>query len=383
MRHSKDVDKTCKRIGFSLIRVFRFQQNREQVATDNVLLSQLKWPIEIMYIGLRPVQNISSTNTNQWRDWHNLNLLTNQVINRSSTSTAMVVIDDTVPWNAGTGKTKQSVSNQVNGHITYPEPTQVIQTLQLQAHGINIYQQYPFNFYRDYQPYIYGGVNLITPEDQGALMMNFCLYPGTYQPSGHINVSRAREFYLQFTSNYCSANTPCDLIVQTKCKHKKDSFSANAHKRTLVSTPQQRDGRGKILKLRERLVNPSLLGAHTDASENVTAELTRSQARIETIGARAVQRLNVDQCACGPRGARPKTRLRYSLAGAQALRRKMLRFGEESAKKDAICCNCPELYPHQRWFRCSALFDLSAESPAIAEAKKPPTSISLFFAVRV
>ena len=29
-------------------------------------------------------------------------------------------------------------------------------------------------------------------------MVNFCLYPHSYQPSGHINVSRAREFYLDY-----------------------------------------------------------------------------------------------------------------------------------------------------------------------------------------
>jgi hypothetical protein len=202
-----------KRIGFSLIRVYRFQSNREAVATDNVLLSQLKWPIETMFIGLRPVQNISSSNIFQWRDWHNLNLLTEQIIQQSATATAEVVIDDTVPFNAGTGKTKVANSSQAFNHINYPQPTQVIQTLQLQAHGINIYQQYAFNFYRDYQSYIYGGVNIITPQDTGAMMMNFCLYPGTYQPSGHINVSRAREFYLQFTSTYCGSGTQCDLLV--------------------------------------------------------------------------------------------------------------------------------------------------------------------------
>ena len=42
----------------------------------------------------------------------------------------------------------------------------------------------------------------MTPEDEGAVMINFCLYPGTYQPSAHINVSRAREFYFNFTSAY-------------------------------------------------------------------------------------------------------------------------------------------------------------------------------------
>ena len=44
-------------------------------------------------------------------------------------------------------------------------------------------------------------------------MINFCLYPGTYQPSGHINVSRAREFYLQYDSSYVTSSDAAELIV--------------------------------------------------------------------------------------------------------------------------------------------------------------------------
>jgi hypothetical protein len=45
------------------------------------------------------------------------------------------------------------------------------------------------------------------------LMLNFCLYPGTYQPSGHLNVSRARELYLEYVSSYVSQASPADLLV--------------------------------------------------------------------------------------------------------------------------------------------------------------------------
>ncbi len=166
-----------------------------------------------MFIGLRPTYNISSANTNQWRDWHNMALLTDNVVPISSQSYAQVVIDDTVAWNAGTGKTKSAFSQVETDRVTWPSTTLTIDTLRLQAHGINIYQEYGHRFYNEYQPYIYGGVNIITPEDRGACMMNFCLYPGTYQPSGHINVSRAREFYLQFVSSYCGSGTQCDLLV--------------------------------------------------------------------------------------------------------------------------------------------------------------------------
>jgi hypothetical protein len=41
----------------------------------------------------------------------------------------------------------------------------------------------------------------MTPSDSGALFVNFCLKPGSYSPSGHFNVSRAREFYLDIGSS--------------------------------------------------------------------------------------------------------------------------------------------------------------------------------------
>ncbi len=202
-----------KRIGFSLIRVHRFQSTRVAVSSDNLLLSQLKWPIETMYVGLRPAVNISSSNVNQYRDWHRLTLMTDEIINHACSANGDVMIDDTVAFNATSEKHKTFLSQTVLERIIYPVPTATIDTIQLQAHGINIFQTFKTAFYRDYLPYTFGGTNINTPEDEGALMLNFCLYPGTYQPSGHINVSRAREFYLQYASSYVSSSTPSDLLT--------------------------------------------------------------------------------------------------------------------------------------------------------------------------
>ncbi len=202
-----------KRIGFSLIRVHRFQSTRVSVSTDNLLLSQLKWPIETIYVGLRPAVNISASNTNQYRDWHRLTLLTDEVINHASTSHGDAITDDNIAFNAVDSLHKTFSSQEVIERIVYPVATETIDTLQLLAHGISIFQTTKSAFYRDYLPYTFGGANINTPEDPGALMLNFCLYPGSYQPSGHVNVSRAREFYLQFVSSYCSSATPCDLLT--------------------------------------------------------------------------------------------------------------------------------------------------------------------------
>lgn len=142
-----------------------------------------------------------------------MTLLTDNLIDVSAKSGHKVLIDDTVAWNEGLGKTKSAFSQETVERLKFPSFTETIDTLQLQAHGINIFSTFKAQFFRDYMSYTFGGANIITPEDQGALMLNFCLYPGTYQPSGHINVSRAREFYLQYASSYCTASTPCDLLV--------------------------------------------------------------------------------------------------------------------------------------------------------------------------
>ena len=81
------------------------------------------------------------------------------------------------------------------------------------AHGIYLYQDIPSAFFNSYIPYTYGSWNIRTPEDPGLYMVNFCLYPGSHQPSGSINISRAREFYFKYTSTYITSTLTADLIA--------------------------------------------------------------------------------------------------------------------------------------------------------------------------
>jgi hypothetical protein len=90
--------------------------------------------------------------------------------------------------------------------------TPIIDTLSISAHSIDLYREFPAGFFNAYTPYHYGGENINAPKDVGALFVPFCLFPGTYQPSGHINVSRAREFYLKYTSTY-QANNPSVALM--------------------------------------------------------------------------------------------------------------------------------------------------------------------------
>jgi hypothetical protein len=91
--------------------------------------------------------------------------------------------------------------------------TKTLNNVTIKAHGINIYDNFPVAFFNNYTGYHYGGPNMNVAQDSGALFVPFCLYPGTYQPSGHINVSRAREFYLNWDSSVIATGTEGTLVV--------------------------------------------------------------------------------------------------------------------------------------------------------------------------
>ena len=81
------------------------------------------------------------------------------------------------------------------------------------AHSVPLYNDFPAGFYSDYLPLTYGEYNLNTPCDEGLHLITFSLYPRSYQPSGHINISRAREFYLQYTAASLSSVNTGQLVV--------------------------------------------------------------------------------------------------------------------------------------------------------------------------
>jgi hypothetical protein len=204
-----------KRIGFSLIRVYRQHTQRvNQDSSDEKLLSQLKWPIEYMFVGLRPVWNIrnitvgtagivSGGNQNVWRDWHRLTRVVDASADQASLSETPSGLSI-----AGLGS---SIGKVIPDNYYIPVPT--VDSLSLTSHGIVIFDGFLDTFFNQYMPSHFGGPALVTPNDPGALFVNMSLFPRSYQPSGHLNISRARETYLKWTTSYISAATPADLLA--------------------------------------------------------------------------------------------------------------------------------------------------------------------------
>lgn len=178
-----------RRIGFSLIRVHREQTSQKNTASDDVLMSNLKWPIEYMFIGLRPTENESDPDM-----WYRFTYATNHTTEISSFSTVPAADDQ-----SATGGNRYKAKSTVES-LNYKIYQRTMDTLKITAHGVALYAETPAEFFNSYIPHMYGQNNVMPPVDTGVMFVTFCLYPGTYQPSGHINVSRAREFYVYYTS---------------------------------------------------------------------------------------------------------------------------------------------------------------------------------------
>jgi hypothetical protein len=290
-----------KRIGFNLIRVHRQQMIQCPQSSGTILLNQLKWPCEHLYVGMR-LRDYGSTdavlrrqNLDRWHKFSKVNDLA--VSNLGFRSSKLITISDAFNiWSAAATGTFNN-DGAATAHLTLtcsvligvatttviagdwldittpagvtlslqvavgdnsgasavirftayvgdvtallgvvavaavaraqvlreasvqPQTSTVqkcvptIDNLTITAHGITIYNNYNNLFYNGYIPYHYGGPNVQSPKDIGAMLIPFNLYPGTYQPSGHINLSRAREFYLDYTSSVIGDSTPGNLIV--------------------------------------------------------------------------------------------------------------------------------------------------------------------------
>jgi hypothetical protein len=294
-----------KRVGFTMMRVHRIQTARINKNSDQQLLNQLKWPIECMYIGMRPVENLNTQTLDYPERWNmyskmekedvglcssgksyrfdvvevagvsdtsdDRNLVVpgtlfftasnnkNYTLDIKNTANPALYVNSGYTYDdfssfvkptdgtqidfadyltnylaipvAGNATASAANINLVFAHLGYPTvggslsanfllaavnfPSysnvdncdsylwrcySAIGSLGVDAHNIALYHETASSFYNSYIPYTFGGQHVRTPDDCGVHLITFNLYPGSYQPSGHVNVSRAREFYLKFTS---------------------------------------------------------------------------------------------------------------------------------------------------------------------------------------
>ena len=265
-----------KRVGFSLIRVHRQQTLAlNSSESSGLLLQQLKWPIEYLFVGVKVNDYFYSSNAGTLRQtldtWDKFSSYSSQTYTTTGQEvdklSLLVTAGATITVTASNGKiaagtgtptsleavpagtriraggmdfvatTSTNAGVSMVDVVLSPAPlantvasvpyritkqgleiqtkrwVPTVDTLGIQAHSIDIYKPTPSMFFNAYTTYHYGGPNINAPTDVGSMFVPFCLYPGTYQPSGHLNLSRAREFHLSYTSSVINGSTTGLLVV--------------------------------------------------------------------------------------------------------------------------------------------------------------------------
>lgn len=182
-----------KRVGFSMIRVHREQATILQDPAANIQLQELKWPTETIYLGVKPT--INEGTAENWFKYH--------FANRQLTPFPVAIPSPFPP---------PADQLAFNDAVWYTEEN-VIDSFILETHGVKLYQNNPVEFYNIYLPFRYGVIHVNSPPDIGAYMAVFNLYPGAYNPSGYINLSRSREFYFNYISSRINTIVTATLHV--------------------------------------------------------------------------------------------------------------------------------------------------------------------------
>lgn len=155
--HPMIHDLYIKRIGFSLVRVHKNQQQTINKSDNDMLMNQFKYPVEQIYVGVVPDVNLNG----QWQatDWCQF-----AQVNHMFTKNGIYL----------TTEANKLFDNTVH-HWFKRSPS--IDAMEVTAHGMQLYQKLSQSFYSSYEPMAFGDHTLVTPSDDGCMLINFSMFP--------------------------------------------------------------------------------------------------------------------------------------------------------------------------------------------------------------
>ena len=187
-----------RRIGFSMIRIYLEQSNDQNTTKQDILMQQFKYPVEFFFVGGRPVANLGATNS--WRDWHRFQYINIDQVDNIGRSYGYYFVPNAAPPNGDAAVWDKFPIQRRCGTDNIINATETIDSMRVYVSGVDLFEESPNQFYRDYVQYTFGCETVNTQVDDGILMVNFSLFPWIYQPSGHFNVSRTNQFYVTIVS---------------------------------------------------------------------------------------------------------------------------------------------------------------------------------------
>jgi len=184
-------DLMVNKSNIQMIRVHRQQNSPTTRNADNVLLSQIKYPIETLSFGFRPKANLSLMDS--WYQFGNI-----------------VPTQFSIPVFINGGSVPQLVSRTAIANTVTPVANQI----GLSVYGNSVYPMLPESFYSKYLPFItpyataFGNV--------GTYMINFSNKRIGYSLTGYLNNSTARELYLQYQTGISGSIPETTLYISAR-----------------------------------------------------------------------------------------------------------------------------------------------------------------------
>ena len=169
------------RVALSLIRINKSHSQILDTEEGNVHLNQLKYAIEYLKFGFKPLENENGDLS--FDNWHKF---------------AKIKINEVPHITVINNPFIQPVQQVVVRTINFTDSTPVVDKVGFKAFGNIIYPQIATAFYNRHLPLI--NPDLVSPEDIGKMIATFNLLPGNTEITGHLGTSKAREFYLTYSA---------------------------------------------------------------------------------------------------------------------------------------------------------------------------------------
>lgn len=189
-------DLLINRQNIQLIRTYKRHRQPIKFPKGGFWIEGLKFPTETIYYGFRP-----NSNLNDFSAWH-----------RFSSRQLCEVPIPAIIQNPAVAPVQQLV---VRTGSFYTEESPVSQ-FGFKLHGNDLYTLTPANFYHRFLPWSFK--NIVVPDDPGAFLINFKLdNDEDRQPSGHAQLSKLRELYIEYISNDISPQNPATAYFTSIC----------------------------------------------------------------------------------------------------------------------------------------------------------------------
>lgn len=191
---NKDIqDIFISKLGFNLIRIHKKIEKIVDKNNDTILINELKFPIESLFIYFRP--NINENGIDNLDTWYK-----NSILNLQYIKTPIIY-------------TNLNVDTLGSNNVKYYDELPIINTLELRVNDSSTFGNNYVNFYNSYLPLISN--NSIITTNNNIYYFPFNLNANDFQPSGYINLSISREIYLHYSSDLIELYNPIKLYIHS------------------------------------------------------------------------------------------------------------------------------------------------------------------------